>query len=260
MLVKTKAVGRRFRKQFNPGRGLVLQPDNAAVIEGRAMFPTQVRDVRGDTIGKGVLKSGHNSRKIGDRVVKGPWSGMAIYTLTLEERATCPRSCLHWRSCYGNGMPYAHRFKSGEGLEARLGAELSALNLKHRGGFVVRLHVLGDFYSIPYVVKWRKWLQLYEGLHVFGYTAWLPGTLIGDAILETRDRIWDRFAIRFSGLDTITIPAGNGARGTDLGILESSDVKTVACPAQTDDDVCCGSCGLCWNAQPKDLRIAFQAH
>lgn len=35
-----------------------------------------------------LLVSGRNSRKIGDRIVKGAWAGFAVYTLTLEVKLT----------------------------------------------------------------------------------------------------------------------------------------------------------------------------
>ena len=33
-------------------------------------------------------------------------------TLTLVERETCPKDCIHWDDCYGNNMPFAHRFSA----------------------------------------------------------------------------------------------------------------------------------------------------
>jgi hypothetical protein len=57
------------------------------------MFPSRVFDP--DEVQR-VLKDGHQSRKIGKFVTKGKMRGFPIFTLTLEERATCPRSCLAW--------------------------------------------------------------------------------------------------------------------------------------------------------------------
>ena len=95
------------------------------------------------------LKSGENSAKIGGLIVKGRWRGFPVYTLTLEERATCPRTCHHWRSCFGNGTHLADRIAAGANLEWRLEREVALLDIDHPRGFVVRLHVLGDFYSVP---------------------------------------------------------------------------------------------------------------
>ena len=46
-----------------------------------------------------VLKCGRNNSKIGGDVLVGRLRGARIFTLTLEERATCPRSCAMWRAC-----------------------------------------------------------------------------------------------------------------------------------------------------------------
>lgn len=43
-----------------------------------------------------ILVSGFLNVKIGRDVRKGKWKGYWIYTLSLEARATCPRSCEHW--------------------------------------------------------------------------------------------------------------------------------------------------------------------
>jgi hypothetical protein len=138
-----------------------------------------------DEVGR-VLKDGHQSRKIGKAVTKGPRRGWPIFTLTLEERATCPRTCKAWGFCYGNNMQAAERIVAGERLEAALGLELLALQRQHPGGFMVRLHVLGDFYSEDYVRFWTSALDRFPALHVFGFTARLPGTPIGDCCSSWR--------------------------------------------------------------------------
>jgi hypothetical protein len=87
-------------------------------------------------------------------------AGMPIYTLTLEERATCPTSCGHWRSCYGNSMHFAHRIDHrSPGFATLLAANVKRLGVEHPHGFVVRLHVLGDFYSVAYVDLWAALLD-----------------------------------------------------------------------------------------------------
>ena len=55
-------------------------------------------------------------------------------------------------------------------MEARLEREIEVLDVRHGGGFVVRFHVLGDFYSVEYVGLWRRLLRQYPTLRVFGYT------------------------------------------------------------------------------------------
>ena len=118
-----------------------------------------------------MLKRGKQNKKLGDKVSVKMWKGMTMYSLTLEERATCPTDCQQWDNCYGDNMPFAHRFDhTAPDFISRLDAHLGQLNHKHPEGFVVRLHVLGDFYDGIYIAQWQIWLALYENLNVFGYT------------------------------------------------------------------------------------------
>ena len=49
-------------------------------------------------------------------------------------------------------------------------AKLRLLDIDHPNGFAVRLHNLGDFYSLQYVALWRRLLARHPALHVWGYT------------------------------------------------------------------------------------------
>ena len=113
---------RRFteRLPLGPERVIGLDPYHPAVVTKRTLFPTTV--VSADKSPR-LLVSGANQRKIGDRVAKGEWSGMPMFTLTLEERATCPE-CPNTLVCMGNGMQLARRHKSGPELEKVLWREL----------------------------------------------------------------------------------------------------------------------------------------
>lgn len=237
-----------------PG-ALALSEFHPAIVEGRTLFPTTV--VAADQSPR-VLIDGVNQRKIGGRVTLGPWRGFPVYCLTLEERKTCPASCHNWSTCYGNGMHLARRHEAGPALEAALDRELSRLARLNRRGFVVRLHILGDFYSVPYVERWRGWLERFASLHVYGYTAWAPDTEIGAAIAEIAAKRWDRFAIRFSSTE-----AGPGRVITlwnvpDIAELAERDI--IVCPAQTGATETCGTCGLCWSESAREKTIAFVAH
>jgi hypothetical protein len=177
---------------------MLLPSDHPAISEGRTIYPTTVRPAEaGD---RWALKSGVHNRKIGGKVLTGRWAGLPIYTLTLEERATCPTTCRHLRSCYGNRMDLADRVQAGPELESRLAAEVEALDIRHVHGFVVRLHVLGDFYSVEYVELWRRLLRQFETLRVWGYTARHDQR---DPIAAALDSVanefgWERFAVRLS--------------------------------------------------------------
>lgn len=221
-----------------PGRGITLPRSHAAVRAGRTLFPTTVVPA-GES--PRLLIEGKNSRKIGNRVVKGRWAGMPIYTLTLEERATCPRSCQEWSTCYGNRMHLARRHRDDGTLMARLAAEVQALDLRHPQGFVVRLHVLGDFYSVEYASLWDALLERHPSLRIFGFTAHPPSSEIGRYLVSMNadgDRCW----IRFSG--------DMGAMGS-LVIADERASVHVVCPAQSHPQKVgsCGECGLCWTMQ-----------
>ena len=145
---------------------LELAADHPAVVKGRTMFPSRVFDPA-DV--QRVLIPGENSRKIGGRVTKGPWKNSRIFTLSLEERASCPRSCAHWRSCYTNHMPFTKRLRHGPALVERIEQELIELTERYPEGVVIRLHVSGDFWSVGYVRQWVRWLRRFGNLRAFGY-------------------------------------------------------------------------------------------
>lgn len=237
---------RRFGSIKPKGSRVVLSALDPAHRSGRSIFPSRVFDP--DEV-KRVLKTGHQSRKIGKFVTKGKRAGWPIFTLTLEERATCPRNCKAWAFCYGNGMQAAERIVAGPELEAALWSELSLLQTRHPSGFMVRLHVLGDFYSLGYVGLWDRALTAFPALHVFGFTARLPGTPMGDALWAMSEADWDRFAIRFSGLNSDM--KASALQG------DSPPIRAIPCPAQTDATQCCATCALCWNSR---RSISFARH
>jgi hypothetical protein len=120
------------------------------ILEGRTKFPKGVK-----APDRHILVSGYNNIKIGKIVRKGHLRGYWIYTLSLEERKTCPASCQHWQTCYGNNMPFAKRVDHTapdflEILETAV-AKWCAPQKPGRGGkmkrtgVLIRLHALGDF-------------------------------------------------------------------------------------------------------------------
>ena len=224
------------------------------VIEARTVFPSTV--VEAGAPGR-VLVSGHNNPKLGRRVTRGIWAGMPIFHLTLEERATCPHECHVWRECYGNAMHQARRHRHGPALVRRLGADLCAIALEHPGGFVVRLHTLGDFYSVEYASRWAVWLGMHPELRVFGFTAHPAGGVIGGLLRDMNAQHPDRCAIRFSSAD------GAGAMGATT-IWRQPEAPVVAegivCPAQTGAQDCCGTCGMCWARGARGKAIVFVGH
>ena len=198
-----------------------------------------------------LLVSGHSNVKIGRDVRKGHFRGYWIYTLSLEERATCPTSCHHWRSCYGNSMPFAKRVDhtDPEFLPA-LEAEIKQLlAVRGRKGILIRLHALGDFYSQPYVQFWRRMLSTHPRLAIYGYTARRGD--IGWGLHHLNADFPKRCMIRFSD-------SGGKTRAT-VSIASKADCPSNAfvCPEQTGQTLCCATCAACW-ATTKN--VAFLAH
>ena len=220
-------------------------------MAGRTIYPGTVRPARSSD--RWALKRGEHQRKIGGVILKGRWKGFPAYTLSLEERATCPTSCDHWRSCFGNKMRWADRVGAGADLEWRLEREVALLDIDHPRGFVVRLHVLGDFYSVRYVELWRKLLGRHPALNVYGYSARHDtGDPIATALASlAADTGWDRFAMRFS----------NAPRSTRSTVSVEHPYQAprdaIVCPEQIGRTESCSTCGLCWQSEK---RIAFVQH
>ncbi len=239
---------RRFTsRRAKPHPGL---PDNhAAVISARTAYPTMVRAA---VPGERVLKSGEHSRKLGSHFSKRPWMGMPIYSLTLEERRTCPRSCAVWNQCYGNGMNRAVRWEVNKAFYTQVELELEQLSISFPRGFAVRLHTLGDFPDLRYLAFWLDALRRHPALHTFGFTVHARNSPIG-ATIEVESAKWDRFRIRFSN------DAGpRGAMVLKKGAPTLDATTGIICPADSSRPaVSCGSCALCLNTQE---TIVFPEH
>lgn len=200
-----------------------------------------------------VLKPGRWNRKLGGRFTRGKWRGMRIWSLTLEEQSdNCPADCLQWSRCYGRNMPFAHRYSNNAAL--LIGIRQDLMTLTGRGKpYAVRLHVLGDFPSVGYVMFWQTMLALHTLAHVWGYTHWKPQTDVGQAIRQLAGSC-DRFRIMASdGEQGDTLP-----RAVVVDTWEDNhDRLLVPCPEQTGRVPTCGACGLCVNGR---TEVAFHAH
>ena len=213
----------------------------SAITEGRTIFVRSRRDVRDYPYA--LLKRASGNAKLGkgsNIIVKSKWKGMPLYTLTLEERATCPKACEQWGRCFGNNMMFAHRITGDpELLMLRLADELGHLSSLHPDGYVIRLHVLGDFFSLSYVQFWIDALRHHPALRVFGYTH-----RRGSILEAIRAHLQcDRAIIRSS----------------DTGGRFSANVngEGITCPEQTAKTESCLTCGLCWQT---DSAIRFLPH
>lgn len=213
-------------------------------------FPTRVLAV--DQMAN-LLVSGHSSIKIGRDARVNKFRGYWLYTLSLQERATCPTACAHWRDCYGNNMPFAKRIDHADPafLPALRNNLERLLSVRGRPGIIVRLHALGDFYARAYVQFWDEMLAQHPNLVIFGYTAWLPGTEIGDAVRGLIDNFPGRAMMRFSNGDLDSHCA--------IPIETAADCPPGAfvCPDQTEQFDGCGKCGACWTTTK---NVAFANH
>lgn len=211
-------------------------------------FPTRVLRVADMT---NLLVSGHSNVKIGRDVRKGKLRGYGIYTLSLEERATCPTSCAHWRSCYGNAMPFAKRIDHTDpAFLPALADEIAHLCAVKRG-VLIRLHALGDFFSVEYVDFWRDMLVKHQNLAIFGYTARMPSEGEIGCLLLGLQSFGARAMIRFSN--------GRGTIMSTVSIKTEADCPASAfvCPEQTNKTRCCATCGACWSTSK---NVAFLEH
>ena len=154
-------------------------------------------------------------------------------------------------------MPWARRWQGGKELEDRLRVEV-AIACEKNDKVLVRLHVLGDFYSFEYLAVWASLLDEHENLFAFGFTAWKQGTEIGDGIARLRRAYLDRFMIRTSNSTgpwgSFTLPFPTKAKMIGDAIV---------CPEQLDGmegspkGTHCGNCAQCWQ---HNRPIAFVEH
>lgn len=212
-----------------------LRSDHKALSTGRTIF---LKTVKSPTEVKRLLQPASTNSKLGagkTTIVRGRWRGLKLYQLVLEERKTCPKTCQQWANCYGNNMFLANRIdhKSSTFLPY-LAAEIASLSSKHPEGFVVRLHVLGDFYSKTYVRFWKRMLKRHSELHIFGYTHRMPEHKdgIGKKIEELNELgAWIRFSDR------------GGDMSANVGDINGGGLQ---CPQEVGKTESCLTCGLCW--------------
>ncbi len=251
--VKTVRDQRRFKSNFAPSGSIKLRAPKG--LNG-TMFPNKVIDWHPD-IGERILKDGRHNAKIGGWVLCGHLREAVIYTLSLEERATCPKTCHLYRECYGNRMHLARRWVHTPLLEQGIADEVDALCDKHEQ-VLIRLHVLGDFPSFEYLWFWVALLDQYENLNLFGFTAWAGATEIGAGIARVRSVYGRRFSIRNSNM------TGKwGSFTVDFPTESEMIGDAIVCPEQRaalgdiDGGKHCGSCAACWST---DRPIAFVQH
>ena len=221
---------------------------NASTLYNASKFT--IRDVT--NYSPRVLKLSTNV-KLGKIVKKGKHKGKHILTLTLIERETCTNECEHYLTCYGNNMPFAHRFEVNEAFMLRLESDIEYYVQKYPEGILIRLHVLGDFESIQYIEFWNRMLHTYSSIAIYGYTRnhitskYEHIRALGYKTIAVRNIHKDRFAIRFSNKLDDEFSA-NSREITNEGIT---------CLAQVKANVSCSDCTLCWASKK---QIGFITH
>jgi hypothetical protein len=193
------------------------------------------------------------------------FAGAPMYSLTLEERATCSDTCGQLLTCFGNNMPFAKRYEFTPELAAAIDAQLARLTRKGRR-IVLRLHVLGDFFSEEYVYFWRRMLDKYTTLAVFGYTHWPHITKQGMAVLMLNNDFKGRCYIKRSLDRKDQIGVAEQNRGYTIVVKSWDDTPKgwVKCPAQKDKEkngdnatIGCANCAICIST---DANVAFLEH
>lgn len=232
----------------------MLTKTQQAIAENRSVYHNRVKSAAVMSKKELAVKHSRND-KLGKKVKRGWLKGYAIKTLTLEERATCPASCVHYKDCFGNNMHLATRYAVDEYLVPQIEFALFQHSAKHPAGFLVRLHILGDFFSVDYVKQWETWLEMFPKMSIYGYTGRIDGDDITKELQRLRDKFGMRFAVRWSGDQT-----------QDFSALSMDDPRTVAkvearqafvCPEQTGKTSGCDTCGLCWTSTKP---VAFITH
>ena len=233
---------------------------NSKLREYTTIYPKSVYTINSledyTQYGFKLLKQSNN-KKLGKVVKKGIYKKKPLYSLSLVEREMgCPKQCLHWQDCYGNNMPFAHRFKTDNDMIFCniLNTEVFNLLKKHKQGIHIRLHVLGDFFSSYYINWWLALLTCYENVSVYGYTAHNPHSVLG---LEVKDVIkkigFNRFAVRFSNANVKL-----SANSVELIERKNVNLKSIPCPEQYGRVANCVSCALCWIKNVN--QISFKTH
>ncbi len=245
---------RQLRGEPKPlGAGRTKKVSAGLSDDGGTRYGKMVRIPTPDTP---VLQPGRANVKLGHRVLKGRHKGRKIFALTLEEGRTCP-TCDHEDICYGGNMHLAVRWKHGPELEQAIGNQLQSIaRSREKLDPLLRLHVLGDFYSDRYA---RLWFEEWD-VPIFGFTHHHPLSLIGKRVFA---QDWDRFSLRWSWRadrkppisrhGAVTVKAKTDAEFQ----VQAKRFDAIPCPVQTGRAKSCASCALCWQSE---RNIAFREH
>ena len=162
-------------------------------------------------------------------------------------------------------MHWAIRWQAGPALERRLETQVAELAESHPRGFVVRLHVLGDFYSPEYVALWRSLLVAVPALHIWVFTAcWNVDDVRLNGMGQTAGPIAAALAALIADYQPARLMAllSDGPRPRSAIVVETPEAApagSVVCPYDIGTRPSCCDCGICL-AKIKKLILALIQH
>ena len=155
-------------------------------------------------------------------------------------------------------MPFATRYLVDVWLLHRIWKELTILQKKNPHGFAIRLHILGDFFSVEYVEFWRKALNAFPALHIWGYTGRIDKDDPVHVALSSLRRDESRFRIRWSG----DVSSPKSALSYDnVEVRRMVEEKNAfLCPEQQGKTESCATCCGCWENWDTDWDTLGMKH
>lgn len=120
-----------------------------------------------------------------------------------------------------------------------------------QAGILIRLHALGDFFSVEYAGFWQRMLTTYPNLAIYGYTAHAPESPIGWLLGMMNSLFQQRCMVRFSNGGMMQMST------VSIGREDSCPPDAFICPEQTGKTLGCDTCGACWGTRK---NVAFLEH
>jgi hypothetical protein len=194
------------------------------------------------------------SRPSQPRWVAGRWRGMWMFTVYLEELATCLSNACPpevKRLCFAHWVPFAVRWTWCPTFFPALDYNLEEAQHEFREGFTVDLHSSGDFPDLEYLEDWIERLDRFPALHLWGNTAHRRESEIGWEIDCLNRTMRDRVAIHFSG------ESGDmSSRILGVTIEPAAATGLFMCPAnERHPKANCANCAFCVDSTDAFVRL-----
>ena len=195
--------------------------------------------------------------------------GVSIWTWSIPAVTGCGPAPSEYceRSCYAIAF---RRFPSAMQAHERnheLALDADVLRVELRldlrslpPGSVIRVHVAGDFFAVPYARVWRDLFREFPGLTFYAYTrSWTDPALRRTLIAMQHApnvRLWA------SSDWTMQAPPPNWLEARVFRSIDDARAAGYAvCPEQLGAKASCEHCQLCWRVAPDSrFRLAFIDH